>query len=80
MLYTPPLGTHQDRNCIDTEFTIISSLLYADDVAIIVAPDDIVRLLKAVEEHSQEFGYQWHPEKCAIIGPLPPASAYDEIE
>ena len=80
LLYTPPSHTHQDRNRPDTEFTIISSLLYADDVALIADPDDMVRLLKAAEQHSRDLGYRWHPSKCTATGPLPTPSEYDHIE
>ncbi|KAI9246111.1 hypothetical protein BDA99DRAFT_447472, partial [Phascolomyces articulosus] len=45
----------------------ISSLLYADDVVMFASKTDIVRLLCIAENHSKEFGYQWHPNKCAII-------------
>ncbi|KAG2212894.1 hypothetical protein INT45_007410, partial [Circinella minor] len=49
--------------------TIISALLYADDVALIGSPQDIHRLLKIAEKHSNKLGFQWHPDKCAIIEP-----------
>ncbi|KAG2217187.1 hypothetical protein INT45_005396 [Circinella minor] len=46
-----------------------SALLYADDVALIGSPQDMHKLLKIAEKHSNELRFQWHPNKCAIIEP-----------
>ncbi|KAI9277096.1 hypothetical protein BDA99DRAFT_430407, partial [Phascolomyces articulosus] len=53
----------------------ISSLLYADDVVMFASKTDMVRLLCIAENHSKEFGYRWHPDKCAIIDPVMTATS-----
>ena len=47
--------------------TIISSLLYTNDVVLLGSPKDITKLLHVADRHSLEYGYRWHPDKCAII-------------
>ncbi|KAG1439440.1 hypothetical protein G6F56_012297 [Rhizopus delemar] len=47
----------------------INSLLYADDVVIIGAPETMPRLLRAAENHSRSLGYRWNPAKCVILNP-----------
>ncbi|KAG2223178.1 hypothetical protein INT45_011524 [Circinella minor] len=63
-------STGQSRNThLRRSNTIISALLYADDVALLGSRQDMHRLLKIAEKHSNELGFQWHPDKCAIIEP-----------
>ncbi|KAG1534688.1 hypothetical protein G6F50_015495 [Rhizopus delemar] len=47
----------------------LNSLLYADDVVIIGAPDTMPRLLRAAENHSRSLGYRWNPAKCVVLNP-----------
>ncbi|KAG1489959.1 hypothetical protein G6F46_011333 [Rhizopus delemar] len=47
----------------------INSLLYADDVVLIGAPETMPRLLRAAEDHSRSLGYKWNPAKCVILNP-----------
>lgn len=47
----------------------INSLLYADDVVIIGAPETMPRLLRAAENHSRSLGYRWNPAKCVVLNP-----------
>lgn len=53
----------------DTDVTIVNALLYADDVAIFGDPEDVQRMLNAVESHSRQLGYRWSPSKCEILNP-----------
>jgi hypothetical protein len=43
--------------------------LYADDVVLIAAPQDLAILLQQCEDHSHRLGYRWNPLKCAILAP-----------
>ena len=52
---------------LETNITIINSLLYADDVALIGSASDIVTMLRRAEQHSNEHQYKWHPSKSLII-------------
>ena len=57
----------------DSGRTMISALLYADDVALLGSPHDMVYLLDLAEQHSLDQGYRWHPGKCAVI--IPPLAS-----
>ncbi|KAG0973961.1 hypothetical protein G6F28_013417 [Rhizopus arrhizus] len=54
----------------------INCLLYADDVVLIAAPQDLAILLQQCEEHSHRLGYRWNPLKCAILAPSSDTQAY----
>ncbi|KAG0821472.1 hypothetical protein G6F18_012181 [Rhizopus arrhizus] len=47
----------------------INCFLYADDVVLIAAPQDLAILLQQCEDHSHRLGYRWDPLKCAILAP-----------
>ncbi|KAG2208770.1 hypothetical protein INT45_014181, partial [Circinella minor] len=67
--YTGGENGRPNKQRPDTSKTIISALLYADDVALIASPNDMQLLLSTAEQHSRDYGYRWHPSKCAIINP-----------
>ncbi|KAI7855205.1 hypothetical protein BDC45DRAFT_584225 [Circinella umbellata] len=69
--YRGGISGRPNKNRPDINTTIISSLLYADDVVLLGSPKDITKLLHVAERHSLEYGYRWHPDKCAIIEPPP---------
>ncbi|GAN11383.1 RNA-directed DNA polymerase from mobile element jockey-like [Mucor ambiguus] len=52
---------------LDTNITVMNSLLYADDVALIGSPFDIVNMLRRAEQHSTQHQYKWHPSKSIVI-------------
>ncbi|KAG0870242.1 hypothetical protein G6F15_011702 [Rhizopus arrhizus] len=54
----------------------INCLLYADDVVLIAAPQDIAILLQQCEDHSHRLGYRWNLLKCAILAPSSDTQAY----
>ncbi|EIE82075.1 hypothetical protein RO3G_06780 [Rhizopus delemar RA 99-880] len=54
----------------------INCLLYADDVVLIAAPQDLAMLLQQCEDHSHRLGYRWNPLKCAILAPSSDTQAY----
>ncbi|KAG1257368.1 hypothetical protein G6F68_009337 [Rhizopus microsporus] len=54
----------------------INCLLYADDVVLIAAPQDLAILLQQCEDHSHRLGYRWNPLKCAILAPSSDTQAY----
>jgi hypothetical protein len=78
---TPPRRPHTEdgiltiqRNSrrdkrLDRNITIINSLLYADDVALIGSSNDVVTMLRRAEQHSNQHQYKWHPTKSIIINP-----------
>jgi hypothetical protein len=45
----------------------INCLLFADDVALVAAPDKLQNLLDLAEQHSLLLGYRWSPDKCVIL-------------
>ncbi|KAG1123211.1 hypothetical protein G6F42_010759 [Rhizopus arrhizus] len=54
----------------------INCFLYADDVVLIAAPQDLAILLQQCEDHSHRLGYRWNPLKCAILAPSSDTQAY----
>jgi hypothetical protein len=54
----------------------INCLLYADDVVLIAAPQDLAILLQQCKDHSHRLGYRWNPLKCAILAPSSDTQAY----
>ncbi|CEP13925.1 hypothetical protein, partial, partial [Parasitella parasitica] len=60
--------SRRDRR-LDTNITIINSLLYADDVVLIGSANDVVTMLHHAEQHSIENEYNWHPSKSVVINP-----------
>ncbi|KAG2218275.1 hypothetical protein INT45_002397 [Circinella minor] len=69
--YKGSINGRPNKNRPDNNTTVISSLLYADDLVLLGFPKDIAKLLHVAERHSLEYGYRWHPDKCAIIEPPP---------
>ncbi|KAG1220567.1 hypothetical protein G6F35_006614 [Rhizopus arrhizus] len=54
----------------------INCFLYADDVVLIAAPQDLAILLQQCKDHSHRLGYRWNPLKCAILAPSSDTQAY----
>ena len=47
--------------------TLINSLLFADDVAILGTPTEVQQMLAIAANHSLSLGYRWSPTKCAVL-------------
>ncbi|KAG2217586.1 hypothetical protein INT45_012442 [Circinella minor] len=69
--YKGSINGRPNKNRPDINTTILSLLLYADDMVLLGSPKDITKLLHVAERHFLEYGYRWHPDKCAIIEPPP---------
>ena len=67
--YSGGIGGRPRQDRPDSAQTLVTALLYADDVAVLGSPNDMVHLLALAEQHSIDKGYKWHPHKCAIIKP-----------
>ena len=55
--YTDGKNGRPNKRRPGTSKTIISALLYADDVALIASPNDMELLLNTAEQHSRDYGY-----------------------
>jgi hypothetical protein len=60
-----------NTGCTLPNGTTVNSLLYADDVALIARPQDMLALLIACQNHSDYLGYRWSPSKCVIVNSSP---------
>ncbi|KAG2171654.1 hypothetical protein INT43_008034, partial [Umbelopsis isabellina] len=58
--------------------TVINSLLFADDVAILGSVADVQRMLDIAAAHSHLLGYRWSPTKCATLNSPRPLTLYGE--
>lgn len=47
--------------------TPLTSLLFADDVAIFGNKTEVQSMLDLASQHSLDLGYRWNPSKCAIL-------------
>lgn len=61
------VNSRNTANMPDTIIQPITSLLYADDVALFGTYEDVLVMLAAAERHSNYNGYRWHPDKCVIL-------------
>jgi hypothetical protein len=72
---TDSINPTNSSDRLDMSLTIINSLMYADDVAIIGQTEDIQQLLLLAETHSNIFGYRWNPLKCEVLN-CPPDTSF----
>ncbi|KAG0752944.1 hypothetical protein G6F57_014000 [Rhizopus arrhizus] len=54
----------------------INCLLYADDVVLIVNPENLTSLLRKCEAHRYSLGYRWNLLKCVLVAPTSDAKTY----